>query len=164
MASVTELSLEERLKAIQDRLDVRELLDRYALAYTKRDWKEVEDCYIPEATFRELPPVELNQRDRKEIIDTAKSYMASMKHVVMMIHSCLITIDGPTARAATILHESGRTNDGEEMNMFGHYDDEIVFRDGRWRFAKRVFQPMQWTFPASFQELIGDKLMEQLSQ
>lgn len=164
MASVEDLSLEQRLKAIEDRLGVRELLDRYALSYTKRDWKEVEECYVPEASFHELPPVELNQRTRQEIIDTAQSYMGSMKDVVMMIHSCLITVDGTIARAATILHESGRTNNDEPVDMYGHYSDEIVFRGGRWRFLKRVFQPMHWNFPESFHELIGDKLIEQLSQ
>jgi hypothetical protein len=163
MAFDSEKSLEQRLDALQARLDVRELLDRYAVSYTTRNWQGVEECYVPEAVFHELPPVELMQKTRQEIIDIGKMYMDSMKDVVMMIHSCLITVDGTTASARTILHESGRTNNDEPVEMYGHYHDEIVFRDGRWCFLKRVFQPLHWVFPESFQALIGEKLVEQLS-
>lgn len=154
MTPTIDLSVEVRLRLIEDRLDVRQLLDRYADAFTRRDWDGVTDCYLPEASFQELPPVELLMRDRKEVIAAGKKYMSSMDHVVMMIHSCVITLDGDCAVARTILHEAGRTVQNEDVNVLGRYEDQIMRRDGRWYFAKRLFQPIQCTFPTSFQESV----------
>ena len=130
-------------------IDIRQAVDRYALSITRCDWEGVASCYDENATFHELPPVEIKLNGRDEIVAATKGFSDSLKSMIMMIHSCLIETDGAVAHVRTVLHETGRTKDDEDFNMFGYYSDRLVNTAGSWLVQERVFQPVQWRFPVS---------------
>jgi len=68
----------------------------------------------------------------------------------LMMHSSVIELDGDTANVSTLLHESGTSTDGEDIDVVGRYEDRIVRHDGKWYFAERVFYPLMLRLPATF--------------
>lgn len=130
-------------------IDIRAVMDRYAVSIARRDWDGVASCYTQDATFQELPPVEIFVSGRDAIVKSVVDFASSLQSMFMMIHSCLIDTDGAVAHAFTVLHEKGRTKDEEDFDMFGYYSDKLVNQDGNWRIRERKFQPVQWRFPQS---------------
>jgi len=147
---------EGKRASVDDRLDIREVIERYLDGVTRRDWKAVARCYAEEASFYELPPVEVRMNGRAEIIRRTSEMIESMKCMVMMMHSCVIEIEDDKARARTILQEVGRTLDGTaDVIMYGYYEDELIKRDGSWQFTRRVFNPIHWQLPPDLNKQLG---------
>jgi ketosteroid isomerase-like protein len=143
--------------SLEDRIEIRDLVERYGDAVTRRDWAAMADCYVEDATFHELPPVEVRMSGRDEIVSRTREILERTKCMVMMMHSCIIDRDGDTMRARTLLHEFGRTlDDSADIILYGFYEDEVVRQGDRWRFRKRVFGPVHTQLPANLTEQLLD--------
>ena len=59
---------------------------------------------------------------------------------VQQAHSGVIAIDGDRATARWSVQESGRTRKKEPYNNHAFYEDELVKRDGAWRFTRRSYR------------------------
>jgi hypothetical protein len=137
--------------SVEDRLDVRDLIDRYCLAVTRRDWPAITACFAEDATWQNLRDPEVVLKGREFVGNGIRSQIQNMKCLVMMVHSSVIELDGAKGHAYNVLHEVGRTlDDKSDIVMYGIYDDELVKQDGNWLFANRVFRPVHWFLPPGF--------------
>jgi ketosteroid isomerase-like protein len=134
--------------SLEDRVDIRDLVERYGHAITRRDWDAVAECYAEDATFYELPPVEVRMAGRDEIVSRTREILEKTKCMVMMMHGSVIDLKDGKVKVGTLLHEFGRTlDDSADIILYGFYDDEVVKQDGRWRFQNRVFGPIHTQLP-----------------
>lgn len=150
--------LEARLRAVEDRVEIEQLLMRYAAAYNTRDANAYVAMFTPDAQFElrrriDEPPFlgPFKGRDaiRKQWFPdippgapTGGGNFGAMRHVTTNYE---INVKGDTAtvRAFFIEVVSNGANipPGSKpptIHAMGRYDDELVRRDGQWLFSRRI--------------------------
>jgi ketosteroid isomerase-like protein len=150
--------LEARLRAVEDRVEIEQLLMRYAAAYNTRDANAYVAMFTPDAQFELrrrideppfLGPFKGREAIRKQWFpdippgaSTSGGNFGAMRHVTTNYE---INVKGDTAtvRAFFIEVVSNGANipPGSRpptIHAMGRYDDELVRRDGRWLFSRRI--------------------------
>ena len=150
--------LEARLRAVEDRIEIEQLLMRYAAAYNTDDADAYVAMFTPDAVFElrrkiDDPPFigPFKGRDaiRKQWFpnipagtSTAGGEFGAMRHVTTNYE---IDVKGDTAKVRAFFIEvvSNGPNipPGSKpptIHAMGRYEDELVRQDGRWLFSKRV--------------------------
>lgn len=124
----------------EDRLAIRELIDAYADAVTRRDadawgdtWAEDGRWEMPD--YPEFPP----QEGRKNIVELWKGAMEQYPGIMFEAWPGSIEIDGDRATVRSYTAEV-YDQDGDTVRDRGLYEDECVKIDGRWYFATRSFR------------------------
>lgn len=150
--------LEDRLRAVEDRVEIEQVLMRYAAAYNTGDADTYVSLFTPDAVFelrRDIgePPFigPFKGRDaiRKQWFPdvqagnaTAAGKFGPMRHVTTN-YEIEVSGDTATVRAFFIEVVSNGANippgsNPPTIHAMGRYEDELVRRDGRWLFSKRV--------------------------
>jgi hypothetical protein len=125
------------------RQEIADLVHGYALAirrnrpedaaalFAEHGWFEIRDGHPSRPEF--------TVRNRLESRAGVLEHLAPNKgkpHPIPMIHNLMITLDGDTASATSVMEaiiiESG-------TRVIGDYDDHFTIEDGRWRFASRTY-------------------------
>jgi ketosteroid isomerase-like protein len=135
---------------LEDRVAVRELIESYADAVTRRDvdawaalWDEDASWSMPDLGAG----VEL--AGKATIVSSWVEMMAQYHgpadapwafSFVSALAS--IAIDGDRASAGSTSIEAFADRDGRTLHLKGRYDDTLIRRDGRWLFAQRVWRLM----------------------
>ena len=125
---------------VADRLAIREVMDRYALAIDHCDWDIYRDVFSTDAVidYSDSGGMRAGREATIEWLDAALSMFAGLHHN-MTSHVC--EIDGDAARAVTyfIAYQTMADGSGGErmMSIGGFYQDRLVRQD-RWRIAERV--------------------------
>ncbi|MGD9792302.1 MAG: nuclear transport factor 2 family protein [Acidimicrobiia bacterium] len=128
------------LREISDRLEIRELMDRYAMACDSKNWDAYRTIYAPDAII-----------DYTEFgggrggIDTTLEWLSAGLGPFAGLHHNLTThyceIDGDTAKAITywLAYQTLPDGSGGEfiMECGGYYKDRLV-RTDRWLISERV--------------------------
>ena len=63
-----------------------------------------------------------------------------LEFFVQQVHSGVVAIDGDQATARWSVQETGRARDKAPYNNHAFYEDELVKRDGAWRFVRRSYR------------------------
>ena len=64
----------------------------------------------------------------------------ALEFFVQQVRSGIVTIDGDRATSRWSVQETGRRRDGGPYNNYAFYEDEMVKRDGSWRFVRRNYR------------------------
>lgn len=128
---------------LSDRLAIRDVIDRYSDAVTRRAWPEVGATFHEDAVWSAGAPFNLEHRTRAAIETRLSGGIAALEFLVQMAHSVVIEIEGDRATARSIIHELGR-NAALRSGLFlvGVYNDALSRREGRWAFERRHFEPL----------------------
>jgi uncharacterized protein (TIGR02246 family) len=128
------------IQEIADRQAIRELIDRYTLEVTRRNWDGVAACFHEDARW--VSSVGHDFQGQRAIKAGISEVVESYELLVQMNHG--VTIDDHTATRATarsVLNEFGRAPAAASgVFVLGVYTDDITKVGGRWGFAKRFFQ------------------------
>jgi hypothetical protein len=124
------------------RLAIRELVERYTLSVTRRDWEAMGRCFHEQSVWRTSAPFNHEFHTRQGVQDGISGAVSTSDFLVQMTHG--VVIDDLTAdRAAVtvVLNEVGRRT-GAQTGLFllGVYHDVVTRIDGRWGFEERFFQ------------------------
>ncbi|HET8612416.1 MAG TPA: nuclear transport factor 2 family protein [Sphingomonas sp.] len=135
---------------LEDRIAVRELIESYADAVTRRDaeaWAALWD----EDSRWSMPDLgaggELAGKDR--IVSSWVEMMAQYHgpadapwafSFVSTLGGMAVEGDSATVRSYSI--EAFADGNGRTLHLKGQYDDELVRRGGRWLFARRTWRLM----------------------
>src|SRR5688572_2641811 len=84
-------SVEERLARVADRLEIRELLDRYARGVDRRDWEQVRAVYHPDA----YDDHGNYKGDVDGFIERLKRRHVWIEQSMHVVANCIIEFDGP---------------------------------------------------------------------
>jgi hypothetical protein len=136
------------LRAISDRLQIRELLDAYAAGIDTRDWSLLASCCAPDAVldYTAYGGPRGTVQEAVEWIARAMSQIAVSQHLVTNVR---ISIDGDTATSHCYLFSplAANSSGGGEGTFLvgGYYDDRLRRTDDGWRIEERVAGP-SWSY------------------
>jgi ketosteroid isomerase-like protein len=140
---MTALSADADPSAWVDVVAIKDLIVRYSDAATRGDWDAFEACWMPDAVWITLPPIDSRIEGVETILADVQSSLPSTDFFVQMAHGSVVTLDGPDrARATTTIHALGRKTGAFSVENYGVYYDELTKVDGTWKFATRCLQPV----------------------
>lgn len=131
------------LQYLSDRLEIDDLLTRYASALDDKDWDRWASCFTPDA--------DLDYTAAGGVAGKLPEVRAWLEQVIPgfpMTHHLVtnkeVRIDGDRATCRSSLINPMGVPDGETLMVFletGHYHDEMVRTADGWRISKRVEKP-----------------------
>jgi 3-phenylpropionate/cinnamic acid dioxygenase small subunit len=131
------LSLEE----ISDRIEIQDLLTRYALAIDTKDWSLLDTCFAPGAEL-DYTSTGGEKGAYPEIRRWLAKALAPFAVTAHHIGNVSIELDGDRAHARTYLwNPMGFQQADGALHWFtvsAHYVDELVRTSDGWRIQKRV--------------------------
>lgn len=138
-------SLIERIRRLEDREAIRELVARYCLAIDGRDVARIADCFTADGGFRSRDGV-LNARGRAAVVQQFHGRFAALGPTFHYTHDHVLRFDdGDADRASGIVTSHAElVRNGEPMWVALRYDDEYRRDDGHWRFQDRLLSFMYY--------------------
>jgi len=128
-------------QTIADRLDIDDLLTRYATAVDTKDWDLYETCFTPDAfiDYTAAGGVKGRLPEVKKWLAEVMPLFPMTQHVVV---NRVVTIDGDTATARScFFNPMGVPDPDRGIKLFfdgGYYNDKLVRTSDGWRIAERV--------------------------
>lgn len=146
MSATPEADLATQVRALQDRLEIGDLLLRYGMALDSHDWPLLRECFLPEAVA-DYGALEGRNEGVEEIIAACHRALVGLDSSQHLIANVLSEVDGDEARATSYLHAQHYLVSPSGVNTFvvgGTYRDELVRTPEGWRIAHRVLETT-WT-------------------
>jgi hypothetical protein len=130
-------------QGLSDRLAIREVIDRYSDAVTRRAWPEVGAAFHAGAIWRAGAPFNLEFHTPEGIQAGLCAGVGGFDFLVQMTHSVVIDLQGERASARTVIQEVAR-NAAQRTGLclLGVYNDTLSRQGGRWGFEQRRFEPL----------------------
>jgi ketosteroid isomerase-like protein len=131
---------------LEDRLEIRELLDSYADASIRHDIDHIADCWCDDSLWCfELGVFQGKNEIRKALFGLKDQYgglhRADIRFYTSTLGSIHIDKDIAFGRSyATIFSAVSGTSISSEI--FGVYDDKYIKLDGKWLFKSRNFKTL----------------------
>jgi hypothetical protein len=128
------------LQALEDRLAIRDVVERYSVSVTRRDWDEMASCFHENARWH--TSLGHDFKTRQGIREGIREVVEAMEFLVQMPHGQVIDdLTADRAKGRLVLNEMGRITGGAAgVFVLGVYDDVFTKIDGRWGFESRFFQ------------------------
>jgi hypothetical protein len=128
-------SIEDRIRRLEDRAEIQDLIIRYFLAADDDDYKTLADTFAPDGSFSASGFGTSNGRDA--VVEGLRASRGFMGATVHTPHYVLITLEDED-HANGIVGAHLELAMGEDT-LFGavRYDDKYARVDGRWRFTSR---------------------------
>jgi hypothetical protein len=143
-----------------DRLELRALAERYAIAVDRKDVDELVGLFLPDGGIdvylrgREQPIAKIRGAELARVIDGVSIYADTLH----FIGNSVAEVDGDEARGVTYCLAMHWWEDGEasyDETLLVTYDDEFVRTPEGWRFKLRRLT-RKWTE----QQAAGQKLLQ----
>jgi 3-phenylpropionate/cinnamic acid dioxygenase small subunit len=126
---------------ISDRIQIQDLLTRYALAIDTKDWALLDTCFAAGAHI-DYTSTGGRKGPYSEVREWLKKVLSSFAVTVHHIGNITVELAGDRAGARTYLwNPMGFQKTDGELHWFtvsAHYVDELVRTDDGWRIQKRA--------------------------
>jgi hypothetical protein len=145
------------LQQLSDRLEIDDLLTRYATALDGKDWDGWADCFTPDAHIDYTAAGGI-KGSLAEVKQWLSSVMAGFPMTQHLVTNKVVAIDGDRAECRSALLNPMGLPDGDGMMLWlegGYYRDRLVRTAAGWRIAERIEQP---TFSTRRHRLIARTL------
>lgn len=124
----------------EDRVAIRELIDRWSDAVNERDWKALATCFTDDGEWNVGQPFSFDLKGNDAIVQSVSTEVEKQSFVIQTGHSVVIQVHGDTATARSTMHEFMRNSEGVGMQMWGTYYDDLLRTVAGWRFKRREFR------------------------
>jgi uncharacterized protein (TIGR02246 family) len=125
-------TLEERIRAIEDRDAIRELTARYCQRAVAGDAEGVVDLFTEDGVMESNGTVESG---RSRLLQLYRESF-EMLRPIPMVHNHVIEVDGDRATGFCSL-ELRMVENGQSVTAAGHYEDTFERGPDGWRFSRR---------------------------
>ena len=130
-------------RASSDRLAIRELIELYSDAVTRRDWNTAGAVFAEDAVWTIGAPTNVELRGRAAIAKGVADMVGAFEVFVQMTHSIVVELHGDRATARTIVNGFGRLRDRSRGTFtLGTYHDVLTRNGDGWLFQSRRFEPI----------------------
>ena len=136
MASMT-------VQDIADRIEIDDLLTRYATALDAKDWDVWASCFTADA-FIDYTAAGGVKGTLPEVRQWLTTVLAAFPMTQHLVTNRAVCIEGDTATCRSCLfNPMGLPDDGGLMVFFegGYYRDKLVRTTNGWRIAERIEEP-----------------------
>jgi 3-phenylpropionate/cinnamic acid dioxygenase small subunit len=126
------------MTALEDRLDITDVLVRYATGIDRRDWPLFRTVFTDDCV---LDYGEIGSWDGIDAVaDFMEQTHALAGHTLHRMSNQAIAVDGDTASARSYVDALIMSADNTSgVNAVGFYDDDLTRTAGGWRIARRRF-------------------------
>lgn len=127
-------NLEDRIRNLEDRDEIRELTTRYCHAIAAGDSATVVDLFCEDGSFSS------GERTSKGRESLTRFYagIANQPPIPFIQNHVIDQLEGDEARGRCSA-EIRMVQNGESVTTAGWYDDSFKRVDGKWKFASRLF-------------------------
>jgi hypothetical protein len=134
------------LEALLDRLEIDELLTRYATAIDAKTFDLLDDVFTPDAhvDYTSAGGIAGDFPTVKGWLSEVLPYFPEYQHVV---GNRDVTVDGDTATSISKFFNPMVQGNGDVFFVGGEYHDKIVRTADGWRIAERI-EKTKWTYGA----------------
>jgi ketosteroid isomerase-like protein len=136
------------------KLEIQDLINRYADGVNRADWDQVRSVYADHAVW-ESPALGMYYGTAQEFCDMLAQTQTTSQLLIQTTHSTVVRLTSPdTASATTTIHEMSLGTNlvegafgaeaGEQNNFedYGIYYDEVRRYEGGWLFVHRLYVPL----------------------
>ena len=131
------------LQEISDRIEIDDLLTRYATALDAKDWDLFSACFTPEA-FIDYTAAGGVKGPLAEVRQWLAQVMAGFPMTQHLVTNRAVQLAGDTATCCSCLFNPMGVADGDGLAVFlegGYYRDKLIRTSDGWRIAERVEEP-----------------------
>lgn len=150
--------LEKRIRALEDRAELRELIARYCIAVDDRDIDALTALFTPDACFRSVDGV-MNALGREAVIEQFRGRFAALKATNHIAHDQILELGSDTDEAAGLVSSHAEVSrNGRTLVAALRYRDRYRRHGGRWRFAERALSFLYYLPVEEYAEGLGSRL------
>ena len=142
------------LQDIADRIEIDDLLTRYATALDAKDWHLFSTCFTPDARIDYSAAGGITGA-LPEVREWLASVMAAFPMTQHLVTNKAVRLDGDTATCRSCLFNPMGVPEGDGMAVWlegGYYRDRLVRTADGWRIAERTEEP---TYSSRRHRIIG---------
>lgn len=156
--SAVPADLARRIRTLEDRAELRELIARYGIAVDDRDIDALTDLFTPDASFRSADGV-MGASGRDAVIEQFRGRFAALKATNHIAHDQILELgaDPDTAGGLVSSHAEVCRN-GRAFVAALRYRDRYRRHEGRWRFAQRTLSFLYYLPVEEYAEALGTRL------
>lgn len=152
-------TLEERVRRLEDRTAINELIARYCLVMDNRDVAAIETLFTPDVHIWSADGV-MDSRGREAAVAMFKGRFEVLGPSNHFTHDRIIEFDALDHDKATglVLSHAEMQRKGQPMITAIRYHDVYQRCDGRWRFKERGLSFMYYVPTAEYLDAFGPGL------
>ena len=133
-----------KLEEAADKIEIQELLAKYADAVVRRDAEAWADTWATDGEWQVLGQSAVGP---EALVTLWKGLMSQLPFVIQLPHNGWTELEGDTGRGRWYVNEHGQDKNGNAILSMGVYHDQYVKVDGAWRFRFRRFEPLYMGSP-----------------
>lgn len=157
---MTQMSTEARLKRLEDRAELAELIARYALAVDDRDIEAIAALFTPDGAFRSQDGV-MNARGTEAVLEQFRGRFRALKLSNHFSHDHVFQFGAdPDAATGLITAHAEVWRNGRALIGALRYQDSYRRHQGRWCFADRLLFFLYYLPVEEYASALGDPLRQ----
>lgn len=151
-------ALTKRIRALEDRAELRELVARYGIAVDDRDIDALTALFTPDASFRSEDGV-MSALGRDAVIEQFRGRFAALKATNHIAHDQILEPGpGPDAASGLVSSHAEVCRNGRVLIAALRYRDRYRRHEGRWRFAERALSFLYYLPVEEYAEGLAGRL------
>lgn len=154
------MSTEARLKRLEDRAELAELIARYALAVDDRDIEAIAALFTPDGAFRSQDGV-MNARGTEAVLEQFRGRFRALKLSNHFSHDHVFKFGAdPDAATGLVTAHAEVWRNGRALIGALRYQDSYRRYQGRWCFADRLLFFLYYLPVEEYASALGDPLRQ----
>ena len=125
---------------MEDTVAIQQLMNRYSVGSSRGDLEDVVSTYVPDGVWH-IASMDKTFDGQAAIRDGLAALTSLQDYVMQQNAPAMITIDGDSANATTVVCERGKLSSSDDgFEALGFYVDKLVRTAEGWRFKRRSFE------------------------
>ncbi len=151
-------TLEHRVRQLEDRALLRELVARYGIAVDDRDIDALAQLFTSDGCFRSQDGV-MDARGREAVLKQFRGRFAALKATNHIAHDQILTFgEDPDSATGLVTSHAEVWRNGRALIAALRYRDSYRRENGSWRFADRLLSFLYYLPVDEYAEGLGSRL------
>jgi ketosteroid isomerase-like protein len=155
--SAVPATLEGRIRRLEDRAELRELVARYCIAIDDRDIDAIARVFTADGRFRSRDGV-MEARGREAVLQQFRGRFAALKATNHIAHDQILTFGtDPNSAHGLVTSHAEVWRNGQALIAALRYEDVYRREEGEWRFADRLLSFLYYLPVGEYAEGLGSR-------